>query len=169
VTPDITIVQDTMPNIVYYLMSENLVFDYATEYCQKHPTVAKAEDFKLTDKEFEEFKEFVKKADFKYDQQTERMLKDLKRMAEFEGYLKDAETEFTALEQKLTHDLDHDLDYASEQIRMLISTELMKRYYYQRGNIIEQLKGDKDLEAAVAVLTDKARYDEILSAPATTE
>ena len=169
VTPDITIVQDTMPNIVYYLMSENLVFDYATEYCQKHPTVAKAEDFKLTDQEFEEFKEFVKKADFKYDQQTERMLKDLKRMAEFEGYLKDAETEFTALEQKLTHDLDHDLDYASEQIRMLISTELMKRYYYQRGNIIEQLKGDKDLDAAVAVLTDKARYDEILSAPSATE
>ncbi|MBQ6037461.1 MAG: S41 family peptidase [Bacteroidaceae bacterium] len=165
VTPDITIEQDTMPNIVYYLMSDNLVFDYATEYCQKHPTVAKAEDFKLTDQEFEEFKEFVKKADFKYDQQTERMLKDLKRMAEFEGYLKDAETEFTALEQKLTHDLDHDLDFASEQIRVLISTELMKRYYYQRGSIIEQLKEDKDLEAAVAVLTDKARYNEILSAP----
>lgn len=165
VTPDITIEQDTMPNIVYYLMSDNLVFDYATEYCQKHPTVAKAEDFKLTDQEFEEFKEFVKKADFKYDQQTERMLKDLKRMAEFEGYLKDAETEFTALEQKLTHDIDHDLDYASEQIRVLISTELMKRYYYQRGSIIEQLKEDKDLEAAVAVLTDRTRYNEILSAP----
>jgi len=163
VTPDLTIEQDTMPNIVYYLMSDNLIFDYATEYCQKHPTVAKAEDFKLTEEDFADFKAFVKQKDFKYDQQTERMLKDLKRMAEFEGYLKDADAEFTALEQKLTHDVDFDLDHAASQIKMLLSTELMKRYYYQRGYIIEQLKDDKDLEAAVAVLTDKERYQQILS------
>ena len=49
--------------------------------------------------------------------------------------------------------------------RSLRSAELMKRYYYQRGSIIEQLKEDKDLEAAVGVLTDKARYEEILSSP----
>ena len=45
---------------------------------------------------------------------------------------------------------------------MLLSAELMKRYYFQRGSIIEQLKGDKDLEAAVAVLTDESRLREIL-------
>jgi len=163
VTPDLTIEQDTMPNIVYYLMSDNLIFDYATEYCQKHPKVAKAEDFKLTEEDFADFKAYVKQKDFKYDQQTERMLKDLKRMAEFEGYLKDADAEFTALEQKLIHDVDFDLDHAASQIKMLLSTELMKRYYYQRGYIIEQLKDDKDLEAAVAVLTDKERYQQILS------
>ena len=166
VTPDLTVKQDTMPNIVYYLMNENLVFDYATEYVRKHKTVAPAEEFQLTDADFEEFKSFVRQADFKYDQQTERMLKDLKRIAEFEGYLKGASAEFEALEQKLTHDLDHDLDHAAAQIKMLISTELMKRYYYQRGSIIEQLKGDKDLEAAVAILKDPARYKQILSPPA---
>ena len=162
VTPDITVEQDTLPNIVYYLMNENLVFDFATEYCQKHPTVAPAEEFKLTEEDFADFKAFVKQADFKYDQQTERMLKDLKRMAEFEGYLKGADAEFTALEQKLRHNLDYDLDHAADQIKMLISTELMKRYYFQRGSIIEQLKGDKDLEAAVAVLTDAERLKSIL-------
>ena len=162
VTPDITVKQDTMPNIVYYLMNENIVFDYATQYCLKHPKVAPAEEFKLTEADYEDFKAYVKQQDFKYDQQTERMLKDLKRMAEFEGYLQGADAEFAALEQKLTHNLDYDLDHAAEQIKMLLSAELMKRYYFQRGSIIEQLKGDKDLEAAVAVLTDESRLKEIL-------
>ena len=162
VTPDITVEQDTMPNIVYYLMNENIVFDYATQYCLKHPKVAPAEEFKLTEADYEDFKAYVKQQDFKYDQQTERMLKDLKRMAEFEGYLQGADAEFAALEQKLTHNLDYDLDHAAEQIKMLLSAELMKRYYFQRGSIIEQLKGDKDLEAAVAVLTDESRLREIL-------
>ncbi|MDO4186607.1 MAG: S41 family peptidase [Bacteroidales bacterium] len=162
VTPDITVEQDTMPNIVYYLMNENIVFDYATQYCLKHPKVAPAEEFKLTEADYEDFKAYVKQQDFKYDQQTERMLKDLKRMAEFEGYLQGADAEFAALEQKLTHNLDYDLDHAAEQIKMLLSAELMKRYYFQRGSIIEQLKGDKDLEAAVAVLTDESRLKEIL-------
>ena len=162
VTPDITVEQDTMPNIVYYLVNENIVFDYATQYCLKHPKVAPAEEFKLTEADYEDFKAYVKQQDFKYDQQTERMLKDLKRMAEFEGYLQGADAEFAALEQKLTHNLDYDLDHAAEQIKMLLSAELMKRYYFQRGSIIEQLKGDKDLEAAVAVLTDESRLREIL-------
>ena len=162
VTPDITVKQDTMPNIVYYLMNENIVFDYATQYCLKHPKVAPAEELKLTEADYEDFKAYVKQQDFKYDQQTERMLKDLKRMAEFEGYLQGADAEFAALEQKLTHNLDYDLDHAAEQIKMLLSAELMKRYYFQRGSIIEQLKGDKDLEAAVAVLTDESRLKEIL-------
>jgi len=165
VTPDVVVKHDTLPNIVYYLANENIIFDYATEYCLKHEKVASAEDFKLTDKDFEEFKEFVKGKDFKYDQQTERMLNNLKEMAEFEGYLKDASAEFEALEKKLQHNLDYDLDYASKDIRTLISTELMKRYYYQKGFIIEQLKEDPDLKAAVELLTDQSKYSELLSAP----
>jgi len=165
VTPDVVVKHDTLPNIVYYLVNENLVFDYATEYCIKHKKVNQAKDFKLTDGDFDDFKEFVKGKDFKYDQQTERMLKNLKEMAEFEGYLKDASAEFEALEKKLQHNLDHDLDFAAKDLRTLISTELMKRYYYQKGAIIEQLKEDPDLKEAVALLSDQTRYRALLSVP----
>jgi len=165
VTPDVEVKHDTLPNIVYYLVNDNMIFDYATEYCIKHKKVDQAKDFKLSNSEFEDFKDFVKSKDFKYDQQTERMLKNLKEMAEFEGYLKGASAEFEALEKKLQHNLDYDLDFASKDIRTLISTELMKRYYYQKGAIIEQLKEDPDLKEAVALLTDQERYKAILSAP----
>ena len=71
-------------------------------------------------------KAMVKKADFKYDQQTEKMLKNLKEMAEFEGYLTDASKEFEALEKKLSHNLDRDLDHFSKDIKSMIAVEIIK-------------------------------------------
>ena len=113
--------------------------------------------------DYEEFKDKVKSADFKYDQQSEKLLKDLKAMAEFEGYEQDATAEFEALEKKLQHNLDHDLDFFASDIKPLISEEIIKRYYYQKGSIIEQLKDDDDLKKAKEILKDNAKYKEMLS------
>lgn len=166
VTPDIDVKQEKLPNILFYLVNDNLIFHYATDYCLKHPTIPAPEQFRLTDADYEEFKAQVKAADFKYDQQTEKMLKNLKEMAEFEGYLAGASEEFKALEQKLKHNLDHDLDHFSKDIKSMLSVEIIKRYYYQRGGIIEQLKDDDDLKEAVKVLTDGEKYRKMLEVPA---
>lgn len=71
VTPDIVVKQEKLPNILFYLVNDNLIFDYATEYCLKHPTIAAPEQFEITDADYNDFKTLVKKADFKYDQQSE--------------------------------------------------------------------------------------------------
>ena len=165
VTPDIAVKQEKLPNILFYLVNDNLIFNYATEYCLKHASIPAPEQFAVTDADYADFKALVKSADFKYDQQTEKMLKSLKEMAEFEGYLTDAAEEFKALEQKLSHNLDRDLDHFSKEIKNMIAVEIIKRYYYQRGSIIEQLKDDDDLKEAVKVLTDPAKYKEVLSVP----
>ena len=162
VTPDVQVEQEKLPNILFYLVNDNLIFDYATQYCLKHKTIADAQHFELTDADYADFKEMVRKADFKYDQQTEKMLKSLKEMAEFEGYLKDASGEFEALEKKLQHNLDHDLDYFSKDIKNMISIEILKRYYYQKGSIIQQLKDDPDLKEALKVLGDTGKYHALL-------
>ena len=165
VTPDITVKQDKLPNILFYLVNDNLIFNYATEYCLKHPTIPAPKDFKITDADYADFKAMVQKADFKYDQQTEKILKNLKEMAEFEGYLTDASDEFKALEKKLSHNLERDLDHFSKDIKEMIAVEIIKRYYYQRGSIIQQLKDDKDLKEAVRILTAPEKYKEMLSVP----
>ena len=76
----------------------------------------------------------------------------------------DAAEEFKALEKKLNHNLDRDLDYFSKDIKRMIANEIIKRYYFQRGGIIEQLKDDDDLQEAIKVLNDPAKYKEMLSA-----
>ena len=91
------------------------------------------------------------------------MLSNLKEIAEFEGYLEGAKEEFKALENKLTHDLERDLDYSKEDIKRVLSIEIVKRYYFQKGGIKQQLKEDTDLKEALSVLSDSERYQSILS------
>lgn len=163
IRPDIEVEPQKAANILYYLVNDNQIFDYATQYCLKHPTIAPANEFKLTDKDFQEFKEMVKQSDFKYDQQTGKLLKNLREIAEFEGYLEGATAEFEALEKKLQHDLEHDLNHSEKEIKQLLALEIIKRYYYQKGGIIEQLKDDPDLKAAIKVLQSPEEYKRLLS------
>lgn len=165
IRPDIEVKGDKIPNIVFYLMNDDLIFDYATQYCWDHPTLASVDDFKLTDADYEAFKKLVKSRNFTYDRQSENMLKSLKEIAEFEGYMTEAAEEFKALEKKLNHNLDRDLDYFAKPIKEYISQEIVTRYFYQRGAAMERLKDDADLEEAIKVLQNPVRYREILSAP----
>jgi len=165
VSPDVEVKAEKLPNILYYLVNENLIFDYATQYCLKYPTIAPAQEFVVSDADYEAFKEMVRKADFKYDQQTSKMLKTLKEIAEFEGYMENASAEFEALEKKLQHDLEHDLNHFAKEIKSLIAIELQKRYYYQRGGIIEQLKDDPDLKEALRLLASPEEYKKLLAPP----
>lgn len=165
IRPDIEVKGDKIPNIVFYLMNDDLIFDYATQYCWDHPTLASVDDFKLTDADYEAFKKLVKSRNFTYDRQSEKMLKSLKEIAEFEGYMTEAAEEFKALEKKLNHNLDRDLDYFAKPIKEYISQEIVTRYFYQRGAVMERLKDDTDLEEAIKVLQNPVRYREILSTP----
>lgn len=164
VMPDIEVKQEKLPNILFYLVRDNLIFDYATQYCLKHPSIPSPQEFKVTDADYNDFKAMVKKADFKYDQQSEKIMKTLKEAAKFEGYLDEASEEIKALEKKLTHNLDRDLDYFSKDIKSMIADEIIKRYYYTRGGIIQQLKDDDGLQAALKILADPVKYKETLSA-----
>ena len=163
VSPDKEVEAEKLPTLLFYLVNENLVFDYATDYCLKHPVIAPVEQFEITDTDYKEFKEKVKKADFKYDQQSEKALKQLKEIAEFEGYMDDASEEFKALEKKLNHNLDRDLDYFSKNIKQLLAMEIVKRYYYQPGVVKMQLKDDDDLKEALKVLGDLPEYKKVLT------
>lgn len=165
IRPDIEVKAPKFPNIIFYLMNEDIIFDYATQYCWNHQAPASVADFKLTDDDYEAFKSLVKSRDFTYDRQSEKMLKSLKEMAEFEGYMDGAREEFAALEKKLNHNLERDLETFKKQISEYLSQEIITRYFYQRGAAMERLKDDDDLESAVKVLQNKAEYSKILSVP----
>ena len=83
-------------------------------------------------------------------------------MAEFEGYLEGAKEEFAALEKKLQHNLDLELDRFAKDIKPLIAEEIVKRYYYERGAVQEMLKDDAELKKALEVLQNPEEYKNVL-------
>ena len=165
IRPDIEVKGSKVPNILFYLMNEDLIFDYGTQYCLSHAPLANIADFKLTDADYADFKQLVKSRNFTYDRQTEQILKSLKEMAELEGYMDGAKEEFKALEQKLNHNLDRDLDTFAKPIKEQLAEEIVTRYFYQRGAVMQRLKDDEDLRKAIEVLSDAEKYRSILSVP----
>jgi carboxyl-terminal processing protease len=165
VRPDFETADRKTPAMIYYLAGDDALFDYVTEWTLKHKTIPPADEFVYPDRDYEDFKKYIREKKFEYDWQSERYLKELREVAEFEGYLDNDPTLFSTLEAKLTPDLDRDLERYGEQIKQLISREIVKRYYYQKGEIIESLKQDRTLDRALDILSDTALYRQTLSAP----
>ena len=166
VKPDVEVKPDSLPNIAYYLAgardSNELMLNYEVDYIAKHPTIAPAKDFALTDADYEEFKARVLKADFKYDRETEKYLKDLMKLARFEGYYDEAKPEFDALAKKLSHNVAKDLDYNKQYIKRLLENDIVAAYYYQGGAIRNSLRYDKQVKEAVRLLNTPEEYKKLL-------
>ncbi|MDI9606351.1 MAG: S41 family peptidase [Bacteroidota bacterium] len=164
ITPDITVPQKTGSTIAYYLMMDNVIFNFVTKWMVQNQEASAPTPgtFHLPDTDYEAFKEFVKSKDFEYDKMSEHSLQQLKSIMEFEGYMGMASEEFKALEAKLHPDLDRDLELFKEQITSMIETEIMQRFHYKKGVLLHQLASDKVYHKAIELLKDRAGYHRVL-------
>ena len=164
IQPDITVDWGKVSRLTYNIFVDNWAFDFANKYAATHPTIPSAEDFVVTDSIFADFKRSIDPKRFNYDKVCEHSLADLRELAEVEGYMNDSTKQaFATLERLLKHNLEQDLDNNRKAIADLIAPEILSRYYYERGRIIQSLKNDVGLEAAKKVLNDPAEYRRILS------
>jgi carboxyl-terminal processing protease len=166
ITPDFVTEEKKIPTMLYYMDAENLFFDFVVQWRVKHPEIASPEKFVLTEEDYAEFKAFIKSKDFNYDRQSGKALDNLKEIMVFEGYLEGASEEFKALENKLKPDLNRDLDLYKDQLSDFLIKEIMKQFYYAKGEIIYSLRGDEDVKKAIEILSDKELYNKTLSKPA---
>lgn len=166
ILPDVVVKADSLPNIAFYLAgirdSNELLLNYQLDYIAKHPTIAQPEDFTLTDAEYNEFKQRVLNSKFTYDRESEKFLKELVKLAKFEGYYDDAKTEFDALEKKLSHNIAKDLDINKDAVKRLIIDGIIPTYYFQKGRIRHSLVDDKQMKEALKLLADPKRYADLL-------
>ncbi len=165
IRPDFEMEEKKTPTMLFYLVNDFAFFDFVTDWVRAHPTIAPAKDFVFPDADYESFKKRLKEANFTYDRQSEKALKNLREVAEYEGYLAEDSATFVALEARLKPNLDRDLERYKDDIKKLIAAEIVKRYYYQEGAMIENLKDDKTLQKALDVLADRELYRKTLSGP----
>lgn len=167
IKPDIEVLSDTLPNIALYIDrmdTTEVMFDYIVDYIAKHPTIAPARDFHLTEADFDDFKQRVIKSGFSYDPLSAKRFDELVKTAKFEGYYNDAKAEFDCLKAKLKHDVGRDLEREKETLKQMIEQDIVAAYYYQSGAIEASLQADTQLNEAVSILGDEAKYRQLLSA-----
>lgn len=163
IMPDVEVKDDKKMNIAYYLYMQNMIFDFATEYSSKHKKIAPAQEFEITENDYNDFKEFLKKKEFTYTTKSSEYLTKLKEVIDYEGYAEISKVEFDTLKEKLSANIERDLDLFRTDIEKLLIDEIIKRYYFQKGSILYRLKNDPELEKALEILTNKEEYTSILS------
>lgn len=163
IRPDIEPKSEELSTLLYYLIQDMAIFDFATEFRIKNKSIASPEEFTISDEVYDEFTAYLKSTGFSYDLQSAKILANLKKMIEFEGYTDITKSEIEALEKKLHANLDHSLKHFSKNVKDLLATEIIKRYYGQKGEIIYNMREDIDLKESLKVLNDSNSYRKILS------
>lgn len=162
-TPDITIDWGRVSPLLYNLVGDNKVFDYATKYANTHDSIPSPWEFEITDEIFEEFKGSFDPASLKYDKVLDQLLKQLREAAEAEGYLtEEAQAAMDTLSPLLANDVNQDLDNKRDEISEYLGGEIASRYYYENGRLIQSLKNDKALKTAIETLSNPQELKKIL-------
>ena len=163
IKPDVEVQPDSLPSLVYDLVSSDEFFDWCTKYANEHASVAAPGEIKVTDEEYSDFVQYVQASGFKYNRRSTEVLSLLRDVAKREGYLQGAESEFAALEAKFQTDIVSDMMRFRKDIEPYLTDEIATRYYYQRGAVKQQLLTDDPcLAKALQILASQSEYDKIL-------
>jgi carboxyl-terminal processing protease len=163
ITPDIIIEPETLSQFATELYLRNFIFDYATKYYWSHPGIKTTEQFKFTEKDYNDFRNFLIERKFSYRTGTQETFTELIETAKKEKYYEMHKDLFTAMEKDLAHDLDTDLKNFKNEITELIEDEIISRYFYEGGAIEWTLPKDEQVKKAIEVLRNRSVYTSILN------
>lgn len=163
IDPDLEVEGKPISKIALSLLTKNHIFNYATLYRAKHPTIAAAKDFKLTDAEYQEFVAYLSGKDYDYATKSEDLLKELESTTKDEKYYDAIAAELTKLKESVKHDKNNDLTKHKNEIKKVLEDEIVSRYYYSTGRIQVSFNNDEDITTALQVLNNPTQYKQILA------
>lgn len=163
IEPDVYIEPVYASNIAISLVGKSICFNYATEFVKKHTTIAPAKEFEFTDQMYEDFVNFIKDKDYSYTTASEKSIEDLLTTAEKDKVNPQTIEEIKRAKELLIADKQNDIYKFKDEIKELLKSEIVSRYYYQRGRTEVALKNDTELDRAVEILNNTKEYKKILS------
>ena len=152
ILPDIVMDDSSKVDICYTLYVNHYFFDYATRYHRQHDSIAGPKVFTLTDEDIEDFCRFLDERGFRYDTETSKFYADMVKMAKHEDFDSATIAQLEALEPMLKPDFREAIRRNQEEVKEMLGTEIVLRYYYQRGQAAYQLRFDKELKRALSEL-----------------
>lgn len=165
IDPDVEVDEVDFAAITETLMKENLVFHYATEYVYANENLVpeSSADLRLNDADYEAFKQWLSGKTFEYTTRMEREAERLVKVARNEKQYDKLKGHLDGLQKAAMHNKSQDLDSFKDEIIMLLEQEIAGRYFFERGIIESTLEKDPDVQTAIAILNDPARYQAILN------
>ncbi len=167
IMPDIIVKQPDMSTFAFNISPEvdtmRNIFDFATQYCLEHKDgIATPDKFEISDEDYARFLKQLEEHKFSYKLASERLLKELETNLDREGYGEQAKAQIDALGQLFKPDIARDMETFKKEVKQLIEMEIVRRYYFQRGEIELLLRSDDLLPKAFEILSKPEQYHALL-------
>jgi carboxyl-terminal processing protease len=162
IDPDLSLKKEDLSRLGALLFMKNIFFNYATEYHASNKEISGANNFHLSDAEYLIFKNYVVNAKLNYTSLAEESLNKLKDVAEKEGVFEDIKMEYENTLVKVRANQDADLEKRRDEITELLESEIVSRYYYQKGRTINSFQHDPVVIKAIQTAMDNNSYNAIL-------
>ncbi|RZJ14525.1 MAG: peptidase S41, partial [Acinetobacter sp.] len=148
VYPDVFVEPIKYSPITLSLANKNLFFDYANAYKKANKELPNVKTFQLSDANYTQFVSSLASKDYSYTSKTERLLSDLKSEAEKENKLAAVKVDLDELRAKMLSAKKTDLLTHKAEIKRVLETQIISRYYFERGKIEQAFQYDKDIAQA---------------------
>lgn len=164
VDPDVLLPDKEWPSLLVELVRQGKIYTYANVFKLANPTIAEPKGFNLTDKQFEDFVNWIEADTITYESAAqkkfdviEELSKNLNEQSElYASTLAEVKSE---LEQPVSSQL-----YAiKKDIERTLEAEIALRYYSEEGGIQASLADDFEVNRARELLKNPAQYKKILS------
>ncbi|MBY0435889.1 MAG: S41 family peptidase [Cyclobacteriaceae bacterium] len=163
IDPDVVVEAQEGSTVTQTLYSNGLLFDYGTIYASKHPTIAEAKNFSLTEAEYLEFVNWIKTKDYNYRSPLEIQLSELIREAKTERAFEELRPQIEQIQQRINESKRADLITFKDQIKRLLEEDIVARYYLERGMVEVSFHQDTEIKKSIDVLNNTAQYKKILN------
>ncbi|MDT0647251.1 S41 family peptidase [Zunongwangia sp. F260] len=162
ILPDIRLETSEYSGITQALLTQSAIFDFATEYYYKH-NLENLQDFRLTQSDYDNFREFLKTSGFYYQTDTEKELEEVLLTAQKEGFEDKIIQEYKSISSEIDQYKIKELEEKKPEITSLLTDEIIKRYFYKEGLYDYYVVHNPEIIEAQDLFKNQQRYAEILN------
>ncbi|NND94110.1 MAG: S41 family peptidase, partial [Flavobacteriales bacterium] len=149
INPDVEVEGEEMGKIIGGLFQGNYFFHYANEFAREHKEIDNADEFSLSDADYDAFVAWLSDKEVQYTTETQDALDKLIKKSKKEKYYEDSEEELEKLTKELAPHAAEDVIRFKDQIKYILESEIIARYSYQNGRIVHGLRDDPVIEAVL--------------------
>lgn len=151
ITPDTLLDPMSYSRPVVALAYSDILNDYAIKYYRSHTSISAPLDFKLSDKEYDDFVEYAAQCDFDSRSGAEVMVDQMIRAAKADKLYDINKAEFDAFEKRLKLSKKELLNVKRDEIRPLLEETIVEKYYFTPGRALKSTQTDPQLEKAATI------------------
>lgn len=163
ITPDQTLQKTQQAPFVQSLLKQYKLYLYALEYRTKNPLISPADQFDFTSSDLSNFETWLAQSDFTYESTIQSQVKSLLSATEKDPAYASLHQSLRASKVNEKLALHHEIQTHQEELKQLLSQEIILHYYLQKGVNQWSNVHDPVIQAGLTLLQKPSTYRSILT------